>query len=79
VTLQRRAENWDSEFGRFVKSYGVLLLATRLHVDPSAVYHWIAGSSSPHPSNAFAIQRLAKRRHIALSLDKIYERFQSAR
>jgi hypothetical protein len=74
--VQRKPENWDSEFGKFVRSYGVILLAARLHVDPSAVYHWIAGSTSPHPSNALAIQRLAKRRHITLSLDKIYEHFQ---
>jgi hypothetical protein len=51
------------------------LLAARLHVQPSAVYHWLSGSTSPHPANALRIQKLAKRRGVLLSLDEIYQHF----
>ena len=66
---------WNSKFGRFVKSYGVELLAVRLKVVPNSIYDWISGRTSPHPANALAIQRLAKRRGIALSLNQIYLHF----
>jgi len=48
------------------------LLASRLRVNPSAIYHWLSGTTSPHPRHAQAVQRLAKRRRIALSLEEIY-------
>jgi len=63
---------WKSKFARFVSSYGVDLLASRLRVNPSAIYHWLSGTTSPHPRHAQAVQRLAKRRRIALSLEEIY-------
>jgi hypothetical protein len=65
---------WESKFARFVSSYSVELLAARLRVNPSAIYHWLDGSTSPHPTHAQAIQRLAKRRRVALSLEEIYKR-----
>ena len=64
-----------SKFEGFVRSYGVELLASRLGVQRSAIYHWLRGSTSPHPANAIKIQRLAKWRGIALSLDEIYQHF----
>ncbi|MBZ5700293.1 MAG: helix-turn-helix domain-containing protein [Acidobacteriia bacterium] len=62
-----------------MQGYGVEQLASRLGVNPSAVYHWMRGSTSPHPANAQAIQRLAKRRGVALSLDDIYQHFRDVR
>lgn len=64
-----------STFERFVRSYGVDLLASRLKVKPSAIYHWLRRSTAPHHTNAVKIQQLAKRRHIGLSLDQIYQHF----
>jgi hypothetical protein len=77
--MQQVERHWKSKFARFVKSYGVLPLAKRLRVDPSAVYHWIAGSSSPHPVNAEIIQRLARERGARLTMDHIYGHFFSLR
>lgn len=75
--MPRKTESngWHSVFGQFVSAYGVALLAARLHVEPSAVYHWMRGDSCPHPETAVGIQRLAHRRGVALSLDTIYEHF----
>ena len=78
MAQQKSADRrWDSKFGRFVASYGIDLLAVRLSVTRSAVYHWMHGSNSLHPANAQAICRLAKRRHIELSLDDIYAHFRA--
>jgi hypothetical protein len=68
----------SSKFERFARSYGVELLAARLMVRPSAVYHWLRGATSPHPANAIMIQNLAKERQITLSLDEIYQHFREA-
>lgn len=65
----------DSKFERFVRSYGIELLAERLDLKPSAIYHWLRGSTSPHPANAIRIQTLAKQRGVTLSLDEIYRHF----
>jgi hypothetical protein len=65
----------QTKFDRFVRQFGVELLARRLDVNPSAIYHWLRGSTSPHPANAIKIQTLAKQRGVALSLDEIYEHF----
>lgn len=70
---------WDSKFGQFVQGYGVERLAKELGVGPSAVYHWIRGSVSPHPAKAISIQRLAKRAGTVLTLDEIYEHFREVR
>lgn len=65
----------DSKFERFVRSYGVELLAGRLQVQPSAVYHWLRGSTSPKRANARKIQKLARRRGVLLSLDEIDDHY----
>lgn len=79
--MPRRREDrrWDSKFAQFVRCYGVTKLAKRLSIAPSAVYHWMRGSTSPHPANAIKIQTLAKRRGIALSLDEIYQHSREVR
>lgn len=64
-----------SRFERFVRSYGIERLARRLDLTRSAVQHWLRGSMSPHPANAFKIQDLAREGGVALSLDEIYEHF----
>jgi hypothetical protein len=64
-----------TKFDLFVREFGVENLARRLAVNPSAIYHWLRGSTSPHPSNAIKIQRLAKQRGVDLSLDEIYQHF----
>jgi hypothetical protein len=79
VSRKSKDNRWNSKFGQFVRSYGVELLATRLSVDPTSVYHWIARRTSPDPANAQAIQRLARRRRITLSLDDIYQHRRGAR
>lgn len=64
-----------TKFDRFVREFGVEDLARRLDMNPSAIYHWLRGSTSPHPANAIKIQRLAKQRGVSLSLDEIYQHF----
>jgi transcriptional regulator with XRE-family HTH domain len=73
--LVRKADPGQTKFDHFVREFGVEDLARRLSVDPTAIYHWLRGSTSPHPANAIKIQRLAKQRGIALSLDEIYQHF----
>jgi hypothetical protein len=63
---------WKSNFARFVHSYGVDLLALELEVDPSAIYHWIRGATTPRPAYAELIRRIARKRGITLSMDEIY-------
>jgi hypothetical protein len=75
VSSRSEDKRWDSKFARFISQYGVELLSARLRITPSAVYHWLHGVNSPHPATAQAIQRLAKRRRVNLSLDDIYEHF----
>jgi len=79
VSRKSKDKRWDSKFGQFVESYGVELLAARLKVDSTAIYHWIGRRTSPDPTNALAIQRLARRRRITLSLDDIYQHRREAR
>ncbi|MGH9728457.1 MAG: hypothetical protein ACRD4V_07685 [Candidatus Acidiferrales bacterium] len=62
----------ESKFEHFVRLFGVEELSRRLKVQPSAVYHWLRGACSPRPAKAIKIQRLAKNRGVALSLDEIY-------
>jgi transcriptional regulator with XRE-family HTH domain len=69
----------QTKFDEFVRGFGVEALAHRLDVNPSAVYHWLRGSTSPHPANAIKIQTLAKQRGVALSLDEIYQHFREVR
>lgn len=65
----------QTKFDKFVREFGVEALARRLAVNPSAIYHWLRGSTSPHPANAIKIQTLAKQRGVTLSLDEIYQHF----
>jgi len=69
----------ESEFERFVRSYGVDLMAQRLAIKPSAIYHWLRGSTAPTPVHAAIIQRLAQDRGAVLTMDTIYEHFLSMR
>jgi hypothetical protein len=69
------AGEW-STFERFVRSYGVDLLAERLAIQPSAVYHWLRGANAPRHTIATKIRLLARRRHVQLSLDQIYQHFE---
>ncbi len=77
--MARRSEDkrWDSKFAQFVQGFGVEKLAKRLRIEPSAVYHWMSGKTSPHPSKAISIQGIAKRRGVSLSLDEIYSHFRA--
>ena len=63
---------WKSRFARFVRSYGVESLAMQLDVRPSAIYHWIRGSTTPRPAHAEIIKRLARERGSRLTMDEIY-------
>lgn len=71
--MKKEAE--QTKFGAFVRDFGVDELAERLAIRPSAIYHWLNGTTSPHPSNAIRIQALAKRRGVSLTLDEIYQHF----
>lgn len=74
VLLSKNSEQL-TKFNSFVRDYGVEELAARLGVNPSAIYHWLRGATSPHPANAIKIQTLARQRRIVLSLDEIYQHF----
>ena len=63
---------WDTNFARFIQSYGLELLALELEVDPSAIYHWIRGATTPRPAYAEVIQRIARESGFTLSMDDIY-------
>lgn len=69
----------QSKFSQFVEKFGKAELARRLAVNPSAISHWLSGSTSPHPANAIKIQALAKEHGMALSLDEIYQYFREVR
>jgi hypothetical protein len=70
--MPRKPEG-QTKFDVFVRDFGVEELARRLGVHSSAIWHWIDGSTSPHPSNAIKIQTLAKERGVEFSLDEIYQ------
>jgi hypothetical protein len=65
-------KRWKSKFARFIRVYGVELLAVEVDVRPSAIYHWIRGATTPRPAHAAIIQRLARERGVKLTLDEIY-------
>ena len=62
-----------TKLDQFVREFGVEDLARRLGIHSSAIWHWIDGSTSPHPSNAIKIQTLAKERGVDLSLEEIFQ------
>lgn len=64
---------WKSRFARFVQSYGVGSLAVKLGVRPSAIYHWIRGTTAPRPVHAEIMKQLARERGSRLTMDEIYE------
>lgn len=57
-TDQHRCVRWGTPFGRFVRMYGVALLAQQLQVEPAAIYQWVRGHTSPRPPTARAIVNL---------------------
>lgn len=60
-----------ANFEQFVRDFGVEELARHLAINPSAIYHWLRGATSPRISKARKIQRLAKKRGVNLSLEEI--------
>jgi hypothetical protein len=66
---------WRTKFGRFVRRFGVEELARRLDLNPSAIYHWIACSTSPTRANTLKILELAKERGISLTHNQINQHF----
>jgi hypothetical protein len=65
-----------SKFDRFLREYGVEELARRLgFVGSSAIWHWIDGSASPHPSNMIKVLELAKERKLELTIEDILQHF----
>jgi hypothetical protein len=67
-----RDRRWTSSFARFIGSYGVTRLARELAIDPTAVYHWISGTTAPKPTLAVQICCVARQRRVTLSLIEIY-------
>lgn len=72
--MRRVGRRWTTTFGSWVQGYGVQRLASDLsHVGPSitqnAIYNWIAGFRTPHPSRAVAITQISGG-HV--SLDDVY-------
>ena len=70
--MVRKPED-QTKFDKFIRGFGVEELARRLEVNSSAIYHWLRGATVPDPKNAVKVQKLAKQRGIALSLDEIYQ------
>jgi hypothetical protein len=70
---KRKPGRWRSKFSRFINAYGVDRLALGLAIDPSAVYHWIRGTTAPIRTRAAIIQRLARESGVKLTLDEIYQ------
>jgi hypothetical protein len=72
MSLKAEDRRWESPFARFVASYGVTALAARLSIDPSAVLHWVRGTTQPRTDIAFDICEFTRARGIDLSLEEIY-------
>ena len=71
---------WDSEFARFVRSYGTAKkFAIALGVHESAVYHWLRGAAVPKLGHVATILRIARERGFGLSFDQIWEHFSDLR
>jgi hypothetical protein len=64
---------WESKFGRFVGEFGVEELAAELSIDATAVYHWVSGRKAPRFENALAIEGIAKRERVRLTIAEIYQ------
>jgi transposase-like protein len=70
-TLVSRKPHWQTKFGRFIHAFGVEELARRMDVSPSAIYHWVRGSTSPKRTNATKLRELAEERGSSLTLNQI--------
>jgi hypothetical protein len=75
----RVAGRWKSKFARFIESYGVESLAAELDIRPSAIYHWIKGTTAPKPVHAEAIGRLSGESGRRLTMDDVYRHFLNLR
>ena len=63
---------WSSRFGKFIRTYGTAKLARDLAVNPSTIYHWMAGDSSPRPTTAQHMVAAAKSIQFRLTHRDIY-------
>lgn len=80
MPARAKDKRWDSKLAVFVRGYGIDLLAERLGVTRDAIYKWVAGVVHMHPvRHAKKIVKLARRRHVTISLDEIYEKFDEVR
>jgi transcriptional regulator with XRE-family HTH domain len=70
-----RKEVRQTKFGRFVLKFGVNKLAARFGIRPSAVYHWLNGSTTPRHMKVPEILKLAKRTGTPLEFDDINGHF----
>jgi hypothetical protein len=68
-----------TKFDLFVREFGVEALAHELDVNPSAIYHWLRGATSPYRANAEKIEDIAKKRGVLLSLNEIYDHYHKVR
>lgn len=75
----RVTKRYRSAFARFIVAYGLRRLAKELQIHNTAVYHWVRGSTTPHPTHAVIIQRLARKAHFKLTLDEIYKHARNLR
>ena len=56
IESRRSADSrWKTRFGRLILSYGVNRMARDLEVDPTSIYQWVRGYTSPRPERAVAI------------------------
>ena len=63
---------WSSRFGKFIRTYGTAKLARDLAVNPSTIYHWMGGDSSPRPTTAQQLLAAAKSIQFRLTHRDIY-------
>jgi hypothetical protein len=72
--FKRASDRWGTEFGRWVRDFGVSRIVASLARDPDlrvtnqAVYEWLQGHA-PRPARAVALVEMSKGR---LTLDAIY-------
>lgn len=77
--MSRVTIRWESNFARFIQSYGVELLALKLEVHPTAIYHWVRGATTPRPAYAEAILKLASQTGFDLTMDEVYAHARNVR
>jgi len=47
-------------------------MAAQLHIDETAIYHWLRGVARPKPEFAVAIRHIARAQSSSLTLEDIY-------